>query len=106
MRRLQPHNFPPEFAAHIHDKTEGHPLFATNLLQYLHERGDIAKTNEHWSLSRPLSEMELEVAGKRAQHDQQESGLARRRRAPRLQYASVEGQEFLSTVVAGLARCR
>ena len=50
-----------EFAALIHEKTEGHPLFAMNLLQYLGERGDIAKTNEHWSLVRPLSEMELEV---------------------------------------------
>jgi tetratricopeptide (TPR) repeat protein len=97
-----PNNFPPEFAAHIHEKTEGHPLFATNLLQYLHERGDIAKTNEHWSLSRPLAEMELEVPESvRSMISKKMDSLeAEARRA--LQYASVEGQEFLSTVVAGL----
>ena len=97
-----PHTFPPEFAVHIHDKTEGHPLFATNLLQYLHERGDIAKTNEHWLLSRPLSEMELELPESvRSMISKKVDSLAEEERRA-LQYASVEGQEFLSTVVAGL----
>src|SRR6185503_19851802 len=45
-----PHRFPAEFSERIHDKTEGHPLFAMNLLQYLQVRGDIAKSNEHWGL--------------------------------------------------------
>ncbi|MCM3905857.1 MAG: protein kinase [Pyrinomonadaceae bacterium] len=97
-----PHNFPPEFATHIHDKTEGHPLFATNLLHYLHERGDIAKTNEHWSLSRPLSEMELEAPESvRSMISKKVDSLGEEERRA-LQYASVEGQEFLSTVVASL----
>ena len=97
-----PHNFPPEFAEHIHDKTEGHPLFATNLLQYLHERGDIAKTNDHWSLSRAISEMELELpASVRSMISKKVDSLAEEERRA-LEYASVEGQEFLSTVVAGL----
>jgi len=97
-----PHNFPPEFAQHIHDKTEGHPLFATNLVQYMHERGDIVKTNEHWSLSRPLSEMQLEAPQSvRSMISKKVDSLeAAERRA--LEYASVEGQEFLSIVVAGL----
>jgi len=63
---------PPEFASLIHDKTEGHPLFATNLLQYLSEHGDIGRTNAHWSLIRPLAELDLEAPRERAQHDQQE----------------------------------
>jgi len=97
-----PNNFPSEFAIHIHDKTEGHPLFAINLLQYLRERGDIAKPNEHWSLNRPLAQMELELPesvrsmiGKKL-----DSLEAEARRA--LEYASVEGQEFHSTIVAAL----
>src|ERR1700681_4385188 len=45
-----PNDFPPEFASLIHDKTEGHPLFATNLLHYLSEHGDIGRSNPHWSL--------------------------------------------------------
>lgn len=97
-----PNSFPLEFATHIHDKTEGHPLFAINLLQYLTERGDIAKTNEHWSLNRPLAQMELELPesvrsmiGKKLDSLESED-----RRA--LEYASVEGQEFHSNVVAAL----
>ncbi len=97
-----PHTFPPEFAAHIHDKTEGHPLFATSLLQFLNERGDIAKTNEHWSLSRPLSELELEAPESvRSMIGKKVDSLGEEERRA-LQYASVEGQEFLSTIVASL----
>jgi serine/threonine protein kinase/tetratricopeptide (TPR) repeat protein len=97
-----PNRFPPEFAAHIHEKTEGHPLFATNLLQYLNERGDIAKANEHWSLSRPLSEMDLELPESvRSMISKKVDSLSEEERRA-LEYASVEGQEFLSTVVAGL----
>jgi tetratricopeptide (TPR) repeat protein len=99
---FSPNDFPSEFAKHIHDKTEGHPLFATSLMQYLHERGDIAKSNEHWSLSRPLSKMELEAPESvRSMISKQISVLQDHERRA-LQYASVEGQEFLSTVVATL----
>ena len=95
---FNPNDFPSELPWLVHDKTEGHPLFATNLLQYLAERGDIAKVNAHWSLTRPLSEMELEapesvrsMIGKKLDVLEEEE-----RRA--LQYASIEGAEFLSSI--------
>ncbi|MGH9969869.1 MAG: serine/threonine-protein kinase PknK [Pyrinomonadaceae bacterium] len=95
-----PHKFPKEFAAHIFHKTEGHPLFATNLLQYLQERGDIAKTDDLWSLSRPLADMELELPESvRSMISKKADSLGEEERRA-LQYASVEGQEFLSTLVA------
>jgi len=97
-----PHTFPPEFAEHIHDRTEGHPLFATSLLQYLHERGDIVKTNEHWSLSRPLPEMELEAPESVRSMISKQMDVLEEHERRALQYASVEGQDFLSTVVASL----
>ena len=50
-----PNDFPAELISLIHEKTEGHPLFAANLLQYLSERGDLTKTNNRWSLARPLA---------------------------------------------------
>lgn len=97
-----PHQFPPEFALRIHDKTEGHPLFAMNLLQYLQERGDIAKTNDQWVLSRPMSDIELEVPETvRSMISKKVDALGEDERRA-LQYASVEGQEFLSTVAARL----
>jgi serine/threonine protein kinase/tetratricopeptide (TPR) repeat protein len=99
---FKPNDFPDNLADHLHEKTEGHPLFTTNLLQYLSERGDIVKANENWTLARPLSEIELEapesvrsMIGKKVDQLTEED-----RRA--LQYASVEGAEFLSTIVAEL----
>lgn len=99
---FSPNDFPAELTSLIHEKTEGHPLFATNLLQYLGERGDLAKVNGRWALARPLSEMHLEAPESvRAMISKKIDALsADERRA--LQYASVEGTEFLSTVGAKL----
>jgi serine/threonine protein kinase/tetratricopeptide (TPR) repeat protein len=97
-----PNDFPPELASMIHDKTEGHPLFATNLLQYLSERGDIGRSNAHWSLVRPLSELDLEAPESvRSMISKKIDALEDEERRT-LQYASVEGAEFLSTVAASL----
>jgi serine/threonine protein kinase/tetratricopeptide (TPR) repeat protein len=99
---FSPNDFPDELATHIHERTEGHPLFATNLLQYLSERGYIARTNEHWSLTRPISEMDLEAPESvRSMIGRKIDALAEEDRRA-LQYASVEGAEFLSSVVAEL----
>ena len=100
--RFTPNTFPRDLAALIERKTEGNPLFATSLVQFLAERGGITRTDEHWTLGRDLSEIDLEVP-------ESVSGMIRRkiealeeedRRA--LQYASVEGEEFTSPVVAAL----
>ncbi|CAN5680712.1 hypothetical protein BH20ACI3_BH20ACI3_11140 [soil metagenome] len=97
-----PNDFPPELTSLIHEKTEGHPLFATNLLQYLGERGDIAKPNAHWSLVRPLAEMELEAPESvRSMISKKIDALGEEERRA-LQYASIQGAEFLSTVTAKL----
>ena len=100
--RFAPNDFSRELATLIERKTEGHPLFAASLVQFLAERGDIAKTNAHWTLGRELSEMDLEAP-------ESVRGMIRKkiealeeedRRA--LQYASIEGEEFTSTVLAKL----
>ena len=100
--RFSPNDFPPELSDLIQRKTEGHPLFATRLAQYLSERGDIARVSERWSLTRRLSEMDLEVPASVLSiiRKKIESLDEEDRRA--LQYASIEGEEFLSVVVAEL----
>jgi len=99
---FSPNDFPPELTALIHEKTEGHPLFATNLLQYLSERGDIAKVNAHWSLICPLSATDLEAPESvRGMISKKIDALQEEERRA-LQYASIEGTEFLSTVTATL----
>src|ERR1043165_2747808 len=99
---FSPNDFPADLTALVHEKTEGHPLFAANLLQYLGERGDLSKTNGRWSLVRPLSEMDLVAPESvRAMISRKMDALdPEERRA--LQYVSVEGTEFLSSVVARL----
>ena len=100
--RFAPNDFPPELSYLIQTKTEGHPLFATSLIQFLAERGDIAQKNAHWSLTRPLSEMDLEApeSVRGMIHKKIYSLEESQRRA--LAYASIEGEEFLSTVAAKL----
>ncbi|HSE98636.1 MAG TPA: protein kinase, partial [Blastocatellia bacterium] len=100
--RFAPNAFPRELFSLIQRKTEGHPLFTMSLIQYLVDRGDIAKMNDRWLLARPLSEMDLDVPEnvRSMIRKKIESLDDEDRRA--LQYASVEGEEFLSTVVAHL----
>ncbi len=99
---FSPNDFPAELTELIHEKTEGHPLFAANLLQYLGECGDLAKVNGRWSLVRPLSEMDLAAPESvRAMISKKIDALEPEERRA-LQYASVEGTEFLSSVTATL----
>ncbi len=100
--RFTPHDFPSELATLIQRKTEGHPLFATSLVQFLVERGDIAQTNAHWTLARPLAELALEAPETvRGLLQKKLESLAEEDRRTML-YASIEGEEFLSTVLAQL----
>jgi len=99
---FSPHDFPPQFASLIHDKTEGHPLFATNLLQYLSEHGDIGRTNGGWTLVRPLADLDLEAPESVRSMISKKIDVLEEEERRTLQYASVEGTEFLSTVVASL----
>ena len=99
---FSPNDFPHEFASLIHEKTEGHPLFATNLIQFLSEHGDISRSNAHWSLQRPLTDLDLEMPESvRSMISKKIDALAAEERRT-LQYASVDGTEFLSTIVAAL----
>src|SRR5213594_865882 len=100
--RFSPNDFPRELPALIQRKTEGHPLFATSLVQFLSERGDIAKANEHWTLMRPLSEMDLETPENVRSMIRKKIEALEEEDRRTLQYASIEGEEFTSTVLATL----
>lgn len=100
--RFAPNDFPKELCALIQRKSEGHPLFATGLLQFLAERGDLARTNAHWTLTRPLSEMDLEAPESVLSMIRKKIEALGEEDRRALQYASVEGEEFLSTVIAKL----
>jgi tetratricopeptide (TPR) repeat protein len=99
---FSPNDFPPELLQLIHRKTDGQPFFATALMRFMRERGDIARRNAHWSLVRPLADLILEVPESvRSLISRQIDSLEENDRRI-LQYASVEGEEFTSTVLAQL----
>jgi len=100
--RFAPNRFDLELAALIHRKTEGQPLFATSLIQFLVERGDIARVGDHWMLTTPLSDLDLEApANVRKMIRKKLDALdSEDRRA--MEYASIQGGEFDSVVLAGL----
>lgn len=101
-QELAPNDFPDELAAALFRRTEGHPLFLTRLLSFLVERGDILERDGCWTLGCPLERQELDVpedvrAMLRRKLDSLEPDAHQA-----LAYASVEGNEFSSRVLAEL----
>jgi tRNA A-37 threonylcarbamoyl transferase component Bud32/tetratricopeptide (TPR) repeat protein len=97
-----PNEFPAGLASMIHSKSEGHPLFATGAIQILAERGDIVRTNGAWKLKQPLEQMELDVPVSVRSMIEKKVGLLSDAQRQALQYASIEGEVFTSTVLAVL----
>ncbi len=97
-----PNEFPAELASVIHGKSEGHPLFATGAIQILAERGDIVRTNGGWKLKQPLEQMELDVPVSVRSMIEKKVDLLSDEQRQALQYASIEGEVFTSTVLAAL----
>ncbi|MCW5967955.1 MAG: protein kinase [Blastocatellales bacterium] len=94
------HRFDPEFAALLHQKTEGNPLFVTDLVRELRERGVIAHNNGQWSLERDFPEFERELpASVRSLIQRKIDRLDESDRAL-LAAAGVQGVEFDSAVAA------
>lgn len=92
--------FPADFAAAIHAKTEGSPLFMADLVRYLRDTGGIVEENGSWTVARSMPDMPRglpeSVRGMIARKIEQVDERDRRL----LLAASVQGPEFDSTTVA------
>jgi tetratricopeptide (TPR) repeat protein len=105
-----PNEFPAELASVIHGKSEGHPLFATGAIQILAERGDIVRGSVRevglaggaWKLKQPVAQIELDVPVSVRAMIEKKVGLLSDAQRQALQYASIEGESFTSTVLAAL----
>jgi predicted ATPase len=94
------HRFPEEFAALIHGKTEGNPLFMADLLRHLRDRQVLAHEQGRWVLAQSLPGLERElpesvrcmIERKIAQLGEEDRRL--------LVAASVQGCEFDAAVVS------
>jgi len=94
------HAFPPSFAALIHARTEGSPLFVVDLVRYVHDAGGIREEDGRWVLSGALPESPRElpasVRGMIARKIEMLDAEDRRL----LVAASVQGDEFDSATLA------
>jgi predicted ATPase len=96
------HQFPGEFAAALHARTEGNPLFMVDLLRYLRDRGVIVQDHGRWALVRAVPDVRRELPESvrgMVQRKVDQLGEADRQL---LMAASVQGEEFDSAVVARL----
>jgi predicted ATPase len=96
------HRLPAEFAAVIHARTEGSPLFLVDLLRYLRDRGVIAEGPGGWELAEAVPDFRRELpesVRSLIQKKLDRLGAADRRL---LSVASVQGYEFDSGVVASV----
>ena len=94
------HHFAPGFAAFIHAKTEGTPLFMVDLVRYLHDSGSIVQEQGKWVLTRSIEALPKDlpesvrsmIARKIEQLDERDRKI--------LVGASVQGYEFDSSTVS------
>ncbi len=94
------HRFPEEFAAVLHARTEGNPLFMVDLLRYLRDRGVIVPGPGGWALAGAVPDLQRELP-------ESVRGMIQRKvdrldAADRhlLMAAGVQGREFDAAVVA------
>jgi predicted ATPase len=94
------HNFPADFAALLHTRTEGNPLFLTDLVRYLRERGIVAEERGRWVLAQAVPDLRQELP--ESVRGLIERKIGRLSDADRrvLTAASVQGYEFAGAVVA------
>jgi predicted ATPase len=94
--------FPEEFAALIHARTEGSPLFMADLLRYLRDRQALRQEQGRWTLQQSVPDLRKELPESvrgMIQRKIEQLGEDDRRL---LVAASVQGYEFDSAVVARL----
>jgi tetratricopeptide (TPR) repeat protein len=97
---LAGHRLPAEFAAFLFERTEGSPLFMTELVRHLRDHRLLTDASGHWELTQPLAgvgrELPESVRGMIQRRIDQLSDDDR----VLLAAASVQGQEFDSAVIA------
>jgi adenylate cyclase len=94
------HGLPADFAALLHARTEGNPLFLTDLVRYLRERGIVAEEQGRWVLGQAVPDLRQELP--ESVRSLIERKIGRLSEADRrvLTAASVQGYEFSAAVVS------
>ena len=92
--------FAADFAHVVHAKTDGHPLFMSDILRYLRDRGTIVQQGDRWSLANAVMDIQRDLPESvRALIQRKVDQLARDERELLLA-ASVQGHEFDAAILA------
>jgi tetratricopeptide (TPR) repeat protein/tRNA A-37 threonylcarbamoyl transferase component Bud32 len=94
------HRFPPELVHVVHARTEGNPLFLSDVLRYLRDRGVLAQEDGAWVLTQPASEIEKDTPESLRSMVQLKIGQLGDDDRRLLIAAAVQGVQFDSAVVA------
>jgi predicted ATPase len=98
--RFPGHEFPPEFAAVVYRRTEGHPLFLVDLLRFLCDRGVLVAGGGRWALAQAVPDLKAELPASVRSLIDCKIGRLDEARHRLLAAAAVQGQEFDAAVVA------
>ena len=101
-RRFEPNQFPDGFASLIWKRTDGNPLFTVSLLDFLACSGDIVHDGVSWNMASAPALMVQKIPDSVRAMIRRKSEVLEPDARLALQYASIEGEEFLSSVVARL----
>jgi len=105
--RFPAHTFPPALARLIHERTEGHPLFMVNVVDYLLAERLLRQDKENWTLAVAVENVELGVPDSIKQIIEKQLDHLDGSEQRTLEAASVAGAEFSSpAVVAALEEDR
>jgi predicted ATPase len=94
------HRFPPAFTDLIHTKTEGSPLFVSELLRYLRDKRVVVEEQEVWRLSDSLPEIASELPESVRSMIQRQIDRLDDIERRLLLGAAVQGQEFHASIVS------
>jgi predicted ATPase len=94
------HRFPAEFAAMLHARTGGNPLFVIELLRYLRERTVLSEEQGGWHLAQSVPSLEHDLPESVRSIVQQKIDRLSEADRQLLVVASVQGHQFDSAVVA------
>ena len=101
-RELPQHTLSRDFADMIHARTEGSPLFMTDLLRYLRAQGTVSNTDGAWRLNAPVSDIARSLPESiRGMIQRKTEQISSDDRAM-LATASVQGHEFDTAIVAAV----
>jgi adenylate cyclase len=103
--RFPDHRFPAELLQLVHAKTEGNPLFLSDMLRFLRDSQVVRLQEGSWRLVRPIAEIEKEIPASIRSMIQLKIDRLSEEDRKLLVVASVQGVQFDSAVVArALAR--